>query len=102
MVRPLRSAAAAVILASCVSATAQQSDDIAAALSRGDYATALPLIRPLAEHMWFNLAAAQGHEAAVKNRDTVSKLMDREQVAQAQKLAREWKLTIPPKPSQPR
>jgi TPR repeat protein len=201
MIRPLRSAAAAIILASCLSATAQPMDDIASALSRGDYATALPLIRPLAEqgdpraqfnlgvsyehgwgvpqdfaeaakwyrlaadqgyslaqqnlgllyengrgvpqdfaqaanwyrlaagqnnafaqnslgllyengrgvpkdtvraHMWFNLSGAQGHEAAVRNRDALSKLMDREQVAQAQKLAREWKPTIPPKPSQPR
>ena len=41
MIRPLRSAAAAIILASCLSATAQPMDDIASALSRGDYATAL-------------------------------------------------------------
>ena len=42
-------------------------------------------------HMWFNLSGAQGHQAAVKNRDKLTASMDREQVAEAQKLAREWK-----------
>lgn len=42
-------------------------------------------------HMWFNLSAAQGHEPAVQRRDRLTAAMSREQVAEAQKLAREWK-----------
>jgi TPR repeat protein len=193
MARPFRPAAVAAILVSCVAANAQPNDDIATALSRGDYATVLPLIRPLAEqgdsqaqfnlgvsydqgwgvpqdfveaakwyrlaaeqgyslaqhnlgilyengrgvqqdfaqalkwyrlaadqnnafaqnslgmlyekgrdvpqdtiraHMWFNLSGAQGHAPAVKNRDRLAAAMSREQVAEAQKLAREWKPAV--------
>ncbi len=42
-------------------------------------------------HMWFNLAGAQGEKQAVKNRDIVAKRMTPAQIAEAQKLAREWK-----------
>jgi TPR repeat protein len=42
-------------------------------------------------HMWFNLAAAQGHANAKKGRDLMAKRMTREQIAEAQRLAREWK-----------
>jgi TPR repeat protein len=42
-------------------------------------------------HMWFNLSAAQGHEPAAKNRSRLTAAMSREQIAEAQKLAREWK-----------
>jgi TPR repeat protein len=42
-------------------------------------------------HMWFNLSAAQGDQAAAKNRDDVAKLMTPAQIAEAQKLAREWR-----------
>jgi TPR repeat protein len=49
-------------------------------------------------HLWFNLAAA-GYTAsetdrrdfAVKSRDELAKKMTSEQIAEAQKLAREWK-----------
>jgi uncharacterized protein len=48
-------------------------------------------------HMWFNLAAARfpandtrNRTAAVKNRDTVANEMSSEQLAEAQKRAREW------------
>jgi TPR repeat protein len=44
-------------------------------------------------HMWFNLAAAGGHEYAAKSRNTVGAKMTPAQVAEAQKLAREWKPT---------
>ena len=40
-------------------------------------------------HMWWNLAAAKGESIAVKNRDVVAKQMTQQQVAEAQKLARE-------------
>ena len=40
-------------------------------------------------HMWFNLAAVSGSAEAVKNRDIVAVKMTPQQVADAQKLARE-------------
>jgi TPR repeat protein len=43
-------------------------------------------------HMWSNLAAAQGHDKnAVKNRDIIAAMMPPDQLAEAQRLAREWK-----------
>ena len=44
-------------------------------------------------HMWANLAAAQGVTDASKNRDAVAAQMTPAQIAEAQKLAREWKPT---------
>jgi TPR repeat protein len=47
-------------------------------------------------YMWFNLAAARfppsdiRHDTAVASRDLVAKQMTREQIAEAQKRAREW------------
>jgi TPR repeat protein len=85
---------------------------------KSDYATALRLMSPLAEngnslaqyflglmyngglgvpqdyvvaHMWFNLAAARGDKDAAKNREIVAKQMTPAQIAEARKLAREWK-----------
>jgi hypothetical protein len=42
-------------------------------------------------HMWFNLGATAGDKDAVKNRDIVAAKMKPAQIAEAQKLAREWK-----------
>jgi TPR repeat protein len=49
-------------------------------------------------HMWFNLAAVhfrasdtRKHDLAVRNRELAASKMTREQIAQAQNLAREWK-----------
>ena len=47
-------------------------------------------------HMWFNLAASrlppgENRDNAVKARDAVTKRMTPAQIAEAQKLAREWK-----------
>jgi hypothetical protein len=49
-------------------------------------------------HLWFNLAAARfsesdpsGRASAANNRDLVARDMSREEIAEAQKLAREWK-----------
>ncbi len=46
--------------------------------------------------MWYNLAAArlppgEGRDMAVSNRDQIEKLMTPEQIAEAQRLASEWK-----------
>jgi hypothetical protein len=39
-------------------------------------------------HMWSNIAAINGKESSVKNRDTSASRMTKEQIAQAQELAR--------------
>ena len=44
-------------------------------------------------HKWFNLAATTGDADAVKARDMVAAKMTPAQIAEAQKLAREWKPT---------
>ena len=44
-------------------------------------------------YMWFNLAAAHGDEEAAKRRDKLAEGMTPAQIAEAQKLAREWKPT---------
>jgi len=41
-------------------------------------------------HMWFNLSAAHGEKNATELRDDVAKRMTAAQIAEAQKLAREW------------
>lgn len=41
-------------------------------------------------HMWYNLAAIQGAEKAADNRDSVGRRMTPAQIAEAQRLAREW------------
>ncbi len=88
------------------------------AYNRGDYATALKEWRPLAEQgdavaqyflahmyengqgvpqddvqarMWLNLAAAQGNKTARKMRGILAEKMTPAQLADAQRMAREWK-----------
>ena len=46
-------------------------------------------------YMWFNLSAAQGHETAQSYKDIVEQRMTREQIAEAQRLSREWIETHP-------
>jgi TPR repeat protein len=41
-------------------------------------------------YMWYNLAAAQGSEIAQSNKDLLEQRMTREQIAEAQRLSREW------------
>jgi hypothetical protein len=41
-------------------------------------------------HKWFNLAAVRGIEEAKRWRNTIAAEMNPGQIAQAQKLAREW------------
>ena len=40
-------------------------------------------------HMWYNLAASNGHESSGESRDEVAKLLTDEQIVEAQKLAAE-------------
>jgi TPR repeat protein len=44
-------------------------------------------------HMWLNLAAAHGGHIAADSRKTLETKMSPAQIAEAQRLAREWKLT---------
>jgi TPR repeat protein len=46
-------------------------------------------------HKWYNLAAANGHGKAAEYRDALAKRMTPAQIAEAQKLAREWKPKTP-------
>jgi TPR repeat protein len=49
-------------------------------------------------YMWLSLSAAQGNQNAAKNRDRAAGFMIPTQIAEAQKLAREWKPTkLPPR-----
>jgi uncharacterized protein len=45
----------------------------------------------ISAYMWFHLAAAQGQKEAVENRDAVAQSMTPTQIADAQRLAREWR-----------
>ncbi len=90
------------------------------AYERGDFGTALKEFRPLVDqgyplaqatlglmygkgqgvpkdyvlaHMWMNLSAAQGNEIAIKSRDLLEEFMPPDQIAEAQRLARERKAT---------
>ena len=47
-------------------------------------------------YMWYNLAAAQGNEIAQENKDIIEERMTREQIAEGQRLTREWIEAHPP------
>jgi len=42
-------------------------------------------------HMWYSLAAGQEHEGAARQLRSIGRLMTPEQIAEAERLAREWK-----------
>jgi TPR repeat protein len=42
-------------------------------------------------HLWLSLSAAQGEQSATKSRDLIARRMTPAQIAEAQRLAREWK-----------
>ena len=113
-------AAIILVLSFAAPATAGPLEDADVAVKKRDYATAVRLIRPLAEqgdataqynlgvffdngldvpqdrvsaYMWFSLSAAQGKEGAATFRDLIARRMTYAQIAEAQKLAREWKPT---------
>ena len=87
-----------------------------AAYDRNDFITIVQIVRPLAlkgeawaqsllatmyyegkgvaqdyvkAHSWYNLGAIKGDADAVKNRDIVAKRMTSQQIAEAQKMARD-------------
>ena len=78
-------------------ARAEQGDalaqyDLGAMYSTGE---GVPEVNVLA-YMWSNLAAAQGHEGAQRAKDIVEGVMTREQIAEAQRMSREWLEAHPP------
>jgi TPR repeat protein len=120
----VKGAVSALILASGIAGSVAGGpfEDGVNAAKAGDYATAMRLWRPLADqgyawaqsnlglmyakgqgvpqdhvsaHMWFNLAAAGGNIGAARYRDIVTKNMSPAQIAEAQRLAREWKPSTP-------
>ena len=42
-------------------------------------------------HMWLNLSGSNGHKGAVEKRSTVEKVMNKQQIEEAQRMARNWK-----------
>ena len=48
-------------------------------------------------YMWFSLSAARGDEMSIKQRDIVARDMTPAQIAEGQKLAREWRAKHPKK-----
>jgi uncharacterized protein len=116
-------AAIILLLGFAAPAAAGPLEDADAAVRRRDYATAVRLVRPLAEqgdanaqynlgvfydnglgvpqdkvsaYMWLHLSAAQGRDGAAAFRDLIARRMTPAQIAEAQKLAREWKPTKQP------
>src|SRR5262249_31743463 len=55
----------------------------------------------ISAYMWLNLSAAQGRDGAAAFRDLIARRMTPAQIAEAQKLAREWKPTTRPPRSVP-
>ena len=117
MIKPLHLLPTLLIACLLLSANvATDFDKVLAAFEAGDYETALREWKPLAEqgrpdaqlnlgimydngygviqdhvyaHMWFNIASANGLEKARENRDLVANKLTPNQMADAQKLARE-------------
>jgi len=120
MKHSIKSLLATLVVSLCLAAPvlAGPYEDGRAAWMRKDYVTALRLMRPLAEqgnagaqftlggmyllgngvppdyvmgYMWLNLAAAQGVNSAIKLRDKLAYKLTPAQIAEAQRLALEWK-----------
>lgn len=83
--------AADMMVANCLAAAIEGDInayyDLGVAYSTGSHGVACDLIEA---HKWFNLAAAQGHEAASWCRADISDEMTAREISEAQKAAREW------------
>src|SRR2546425_6956036 len=107
-----------LLFGTCTVAVADDLNDGIAAYRSNDYATAFAKFTKAAEagdtgaqyclstlyyagkgvpkdyaqaYMWANLAASKGGEREVENREAIATFMTPAQIAEAQKLAREWK-----------
>lgn len=89
------------------STLAQAGDSNAQYMLGRMYAQGKGVVQDYAQaHKWYNLAAAQGHHQAAQARDDLAERMTSEQIARAQRLAREWQPTveaptIEPEPARP-
>lgn len=71
---------------------ADQGDAVAEFLLGNQYANGKGVPQDYVRaHMWFSLAAAQGEQRAVKTLEMAEPRMTPAQIAEAQKLARDWK-----------
>jgi TPR repeat protein len=74
------------------SRAAEQGNDLAFAKLGLMYAQGRGVLQDFIQaHMWYNLAAVQGEPRAAEARDALTKQMTPAQIAEAQRLAREWK-----------
>lgn len=74
------------------SRAAEQGDVLAFAKLGWIYAQGRGMLQDFIQaHMWYNLSAAQGEQRAAEARDALAKQMTPAQIAEAQRLAREWK-----------
>jgi TPR repeat protein len=74
------------------SQAAEQGDVLAFAKLGWMYAQGRGVLQDFTQaHMWYNLSAAQGDLRAAEARDALTKQMTPAQIAEAQRLAREWK-----------
>ena len=90
-IRPADSAMADLQVARCLAGAAagdtEACYDLGVIFSTGGHGVAADLVEA---HMWFNLAAAAGHEEAAWCRADVSEEMTAREIAEAQRRAREW------------
>ena len=75
-----------------ISLAASQGQDIAQTKLGTMYAEGMGVPQNFVRaHMWYNLSGSNGNETAVRLRDVYAAQMTPAQIAEAQKLAREWK-----------
>ena len=88
---PADSAAADLLVATCLAAAAQGDTaayyDLGVAFSTGSHGAPCDLVEA---HKWFNLAALGGHEEAAWCRADVAEEMTAREIAEAQRRARQW------------
>jgi TPR repeat protein len=71
---------------------ADQGDPDAQGLLGDSYSKGLGVPQDYVQaHMWFNLAGASGNAIGIENRDSIASKMTPDQIAEAQRRAREWK-----------
>jgi TPR repeat protein len=83
-----------VAIARKIAAAEQDSDacfDLGVAYSTGASGVECDLVEA---HMWFNLAAARGHEEAAQLRAEIADDMTAREIAEAQRRARHWLASI--------
>jgi TPR repeat protein len=90
-IRPADPDLADLHIARCLAAAAdgdiEACFDLGVAFSTGENGVACNLTEA---HMWFNLAAAYGHEEAASCRADIADDMSAREIAEAQRRARQW------------